>query len=111
MSKIYLSELVKSLEQLADREFQERAWLAENGPEISSFSEQVMQTFDDTGLSHAMDKGSVENEIGVDAARALKELDEAIGKVDDELPPKELLDHASMQRVRDYAQRALQRLR
>jgi len=110
MSKIYLTELVESLEQLADREFQKRSWLAEHGPVISSFSEQVSQAFDDTGLSHAIDNGSLEMEVGADAARALGELDKAISKVDDELPPKELLDHVSMQRVRYLAQCALQKL-
>lgn len=83
---IDIGRLVVCLEELASKEFQERAWLSSGPPEVSSFSELVSQTFDDTGISDASSAGKVQDEIGKEAAEMLNELDALIGEVDQSLP-------------------------
>lgn len=111
MSRLDVAKLVVSLEELAGREFQERVWVAGEGPDVSSFSEAVSQAFDDTGLSDVLDKDGLDLHVGADAVAALRELGTAISRVDQSLPPAALIDHPAMQRVRAAAQRALQLLK
>jgi hypothetical protein len=111
VSKLDLSGLVICLEELADRAFQERAWLGHTMTEMSSFAEQVSQTFDDTGLSAVIARPDLDAIVGADAASALRGLNTAVDRVDQSLPPAELIDHPDMQSVREHARRALWELR
>jgi hypothetical protein len=111
VSYLDLPGLMESLEHLADRAFQERAWLGHDAPEMSSFAEQVSQTFDDTGLSAVIAGPELDAIVGVDAASALRGLNTAVDRVDQWLPPAELIDHPDMQSVREHARRALWELR
>jgi hypothetical protein len=47
----------QNLQELSDKAFQLRVWLASSGPEVSSFTETVCQLFDDSGLDFALEEG------------------------------------------------------
>jgi hypothetical protein len=111
MSGLDIPRLIDCLEELGNRSFQERAWLGARGTEMSSFSEQVSQTFDDTGLSVALEKGTLERAVDREAARALEELSASIDRVDQSLSPAMLLDDPAVERVRARARQASDRLR
>lgn len=106
MRKINKTQLLDALRFLASRDFQIRAWFASSGPEVASFTEQIAQTFDDTGLSDTIDGKSMKDELGNELAEAILELDRAVDGVDASMPPATLIDHPSMTSVRQAAQRA-----
>jgi hypothetical protein len=102
-----MDQLISALRELSDEVFQRKAWLASSGPTVSSFAEQVTQTFDDTGLSDSLDSGRRPAELSDEAFSALKELDRAVKQIDQSLPPRNLLKSPKMKEVRVYARRAL----
>ena len=104
---IAITRLVQALRDLSDEVFQRKTWLASSGPVVSSFSEQVSQTFDDTGLAEAVDTGKCPAELTEESFAALLKLDRAIRKVDQSRPPLELLTNAQVREVRVLARRAL----
>ena len=97
---IYIENLLSGLEELSSRDFQARVWFATGGPEVSSFSECVSQTFDDTGLSDAIESGSCPIELSPESFEALKDLDAAVSRVPQGLAPSALLDASAMKAVR-----------
>lgn len=101
-------KVLACLGELSSRKFQERAWLAENGPCVSSFPELVSQLFDDTGLSDVLGGEHLEETVGAEGVIALKELDAAIVGVEASLAPAALIAHPSMERVRQCACHALE---
>jgi hypothetical protein len=104
---INVEQLIAALQDLSDAEFQRRAWLASAGPVVSSFSEDVSQVFDDTGLSLALDAGKCPPELDEQAFSALKELGSAVRQVDQAAPPERLLQDQRVKEVREIAARAL----
>jgi hypothetical protein len=109
-SRVDLERVLVNLEELASREFQERVWFAQAGPEVSSISEQLSQLFDDTGLTDALVEGELDQQIGPEAAAALRAVEAAAEEIDQALPPDQLLDHPSMKRLRQCARLAADRL-
>jgi hypothetical protein len=105
MTKVYKTNVVEALQELTDYAFQKKAWLASSGPVVSSFMEDICILFDDTGLGHAFDQGEVV--FGKDIDQALRELRDAIHKVDQRLPPQILLDNPLVQIVREKAAHVL----
>lgn len=99
--------LIVALQELSDAEFQRRAWLASEGPVVSSFSEQVSHTFDDTGLSDALDAEACLGELDELTFSTLKQLDSAVSRVDQSAPPERLLEDPQVKAVREIAARAL----
>ncbi len=99
--------LISALRELCDEDFQRKAWLASSGPVVSSFSEQVSQTFDDTGISDALESGSCPAELTEEGFSALKNLSQAIRKVDQSLPASVLVQDMRMRDVRSLARQAL----
>lgn len=108
---INIEQLVAALQQLSDAEFQDRAWLASEGPAVSSFSEQVCQTFDDTGLADALDSATDSSELDERAILVLRELDAAISRLDHNAAPESLLTVPKMNEVRILAAQALSLLK
>ncbi len=104
---INLEQLIAALQYLSDAEFQRRAWLASEGPVVSSFSEDVSQVFDDTGLSLALNAGRCPPELEERVFTALKELGAAVRRVDQAAPPERLLQDPRVKEVRELAARAL----
>lgn len=108
--KILITSLKESLGDLADIDFQRRAWLSADGPEVSSFDELICQVFDDTGLSDVIDKPYLEDIVGRAAAARLRTLDRAVSEIDSDLPPAELILLPEMARIRELARQALEEL-
>ena len=108
---IEIQNLMQCLTELSSREFQARAWLATDGPEVSSFEESVCQTLDDTGLSDAISAGRCPAELSAKSFEALLNLDAAVSRVPQGLPPAALLDNAAMEEVRTKASHALKLLK
>lgn len=104
---INIEQLIAALRDLSDADFQRRAWLASEGPVVSSFSEDVCQVFDDTGLSLALDAGRRPPELEEQAFTALQELDAAVRRVEQAAPPERLLQDPRVKEVREIAARAL----
>jgi hypothetical protein len=104
---VNVKQLIVALQGLSDPEYQRRAWLASKGPVVSSFDEQVCQTFDDTGLSDALDAEKCPPELDEQAFSTLKELDSAVSRVDQSASPERLLKDPRVKEVREIAARAL----
>lgn len=104
---INMKQLIEALQEFSDAEFQRRAWLASEGSVVSSFSEQVCQTFDDTGLSDVLDAHDCPPELDEQTFATLKDLDSAVALVDHAAPPERLLQDPRVQDVREIAARAL----
>lgn len=97
--------ICECLRELANYDFQERTWLTSSGPEVSSFPEMVSQLFDDTGLGDALEANS--DGLNNQTKDVLLELNKAILKVNQRLPPQELLKSREMHVVRETATKAL----
>jgi len=104
---VNVKQLLVALQELSDAEFQHRAWLASEGPVVSSFSEQISQTFDDTGLSDVLDAEECPPDFDEQTFSALKDLDSAVSRVDQTAPPHRLLKDPRVKEVREIAARAL----
>lgn len=105
-----IEKLKATLEELADIQFQNRTWLSRGGEEISSFSELISQIFDDTGLARLLEGGSLKHILDSETTKALRELDAAISKIDQSLPPFKLIHTPEMRVVRSCAAAALRAL-
>lgn len=105
---IAVDRLIAALRELSDEIFQRKAWSASSGSVVSSFAEQVSQTFDDTGLSDALDSGRRPAELTEEAYSALKDLDRAVKQIDQSMPPQNLLRDPRMKEIRLRARRALE---
>ena len=102
-----IQNIIWGLEELADRDFQERVWLGNSENEMSSFTEAVCTTFDDTGLSVALasknENGQISTEFrekAIHLRRLLKDIDESLG-------PRAIITHPKMAKVRDAAKEML----
>jgi hypothetical protein len=99
--------LIWGLEELCDREFQERVWLGKSETEMSSFVEAVCHTFDDSGLADTLDseeKSAMIEQVIRDNALKLRHL---LKKIPQSLSQREIIDHPMMQEVRDSAKEML----
>lgn len=105
---IAIDRLVLALRELSDEVFQRKAWLASSGPVVSSFAEQVSQTFDDTGLADVLDSQQRPSALSEEAYSALKQLDRAVKEIDQSKPPQDLLRDPRMKQVRFCARRVLE---
>jgi hypothetical protein len=103
------SDLTVLIGQIADEEYQRRAWLA-LGPEVSSPTEMFCQLFDDLDaerfVNHLPQLASCDS---LDAIRQLISQMEIIQEAD--LDPLVLMDDPRWKAVRGYAQRAFERLK
>ena len=104
---IYVDNLMNCLREFAELEYQRRTWLSTGGPEVSSFSEMVCQTFDDSGLGDALDTGHCPTELDEESCKALMKLRSAISKIEGDMAPEDLLSDLRMEEVRKIAQAAL----
>jgi hypothetical protein len=77
---------------------------------VSSFPELVCQVFDDTGLSRALDRGSLEQEIGEAAVETLRALSAEIDRIPDDRKANVLVSSPNMHEVRRLANQALHQM-
>ena len=105
---LYRSNLLAGLTELSDVDFQRRVWLADSGPEVSSFDEARCHAYDDSGLSTLLEKppAEVEKELGLKTPQLLRELAAKLAKVNTAKPVAELIESAEMDQVRALAGQA-----
>lgn len=97
------ANLLTSLRELADREFQEAVWLGRDPGSVSSFTEVVCGAFDDTGLSDALEAGEAEKELGRAISLLIGKLEEALKGVNKELSVEQLVASWPMSEVRSLS--------
>jgi hypothetical protein len=105
MNAVNTAMVIDCLKELADSDFQKSVWLASSGPEISSFTEAICGLFNDSGLCLALEKEHTLFTEEIDAL--LRELEAAVGEVNEFQPRAELIDSPQMHRVRGLATKAL----
>lgn len=99
--------LIWGLEELSDRDFQERVWLGKSEDEMSSFVEAVCTTFDDSGLGIALDSEAKRAELPPRLYEMANKLNRLIAKVPQGLSPSEIVNHPAMADVREAAKEML----
>jgi hypothetical protein len=99
--------LLWGLEELSDKNFQERVWLGKSVGEMSSFDEAVCATFDDSGLGILLDSDRRRTEIPPDQRELAIKLSRLVKKIPRGRSPSEVIDHPAMQSVRETAKELL----
>lgn len=95
VSRIAITDCLKCL---ADEDYQRKAWLSASGPIVSSFTEDISQLFDDTGLAQALNDGCVV--FGTDIDHGLSALAQVVNRIDQSEAPQILLDSEEIANVR-----------
>jgi hypothetical protein len=104
--------LIEALEDLSSYDFQKVTWFKKDEDLkpyeiISSYTDDIIAVFDDSGLGDALNTGEVV--FGLSADNALRDLDEATNAIDGfHLSEEEILDSPEMAIVREKAAIALQ---
>lgn len=106
-TKIYLAALREGLTELASEELQRQLWLSSDGRGVSSFDEAVSRTYDDSGLSVALEKGDAAERLAPQAVECLQQLRRALQSVDRSLAVEKLIASKGMTTVREVAKSAL----
>ena len=93
-----------ALEELANREEQERLWLSDGSSgEVSSFTEAICGLYDDSGLSRALDSGELSDEL----SKRFCELSRRIDRMPQDISPQEQIDHPAMKEISIIAREIL----
>jgi hypothetical protein len=100
---IYVNHVREGLAELASEELQRKLWLPSEDPRIGSFEEAVEQTYTDSGLGDALDKGLAVEALGSEAVALLQQLDRALRSVDTARDVADLIMSPAMQDVRRLA--------
>ena len=99
--------IMASLHELADADFQERIWVRGEGPEVSSYVEAVCQLYDDSGLTELLqDKSKPVISLQVD--NILRELSSELDGIDSQMSAKDILEHPRWPKIRELADQAWQ---
>ena len=106
---INLQLVIWCLEELASRKKQERLWLSDcSSGEVSSFEETVCQLFDDSGVSRELRSGKLRLVFPKRFCDCLEKIDAHIGKVPQQQPPLEIINHPEMEIIRGLCKELLQ---
>jgi hypothetical protein len=100
--------VVECLQELSDLDLQRKAWLDANGPVLPDPGELICQLFDDSGLGDELQSGEA---FAPECDTALRELDQAVVRVDVEQPPRELLGSEPWHEITRKAAAALNEIR
>ena len=107
MEQINKQSVIWALEELASRTEQVRLWLSDGSTgEVSSFTEAICGVFDDGGVSRALESDRLTNEL----ATRFKNLETYIGKIPEDLPPQEQIDHPAMKDIAKISQELMKML-
>jgi|GEM_PF-1467715 len=98
--------VVDALRRWSDERYQQQAWLAADGPVVSSFSEDVCQLFDDTGLATALERG--EAALSPEIDRKLQQFALRLEAIDAMQPPATLLSSPALAEIRALAKSILE---
>lgn len=107
MSRLNRQTVIWALEELADRDEQERLWLSDGSSgEVSSFTEVVCATFDG-GVNSELESGNAEEPV-----RSLfLKLRSLLKKLPENAAPQQLIDDPQMEEVRKTSMEILKELR
>lgn len=102
MIRVYRDHVVSALRELADREFQERVWLARDPRGLmSTFDECVESLFDDSGLSIELDAGRTV--FPGEADDQLRRIDALVHRIGFGRTDAEIIADPRMERIRQVA--------
>ncbi|MEK6745701.1 MAG: hypothetical protein AABY33_01535 [Pseudomonadota bacterium] len=104
--KIYKTNIIKGLEDLASYHFQKIAWFENDQGLSSSFSEDVEAVFMDTGLEDALDANEIV--FGKEVDEALRDLDKTVDGIGYHRDERELINSPEMRIVRVKAAKVLE---
>ena len=105
---VYTETVREALTELSDAEYQRRVWTGQGAAnEMSSFDESVERLFGDSGLSIALERGSV---YGSHVDDELRKLDDLVGRIDGARSPSEILRDPLLDPVRQLASEILRAL-
>ena len=104
MKSINLPLIVNCLNELGDRNLQERLWTYASPGEFSSFVEAHEQLFSDSGLGDALD--STEGAFSAEIDERLRKLGVQLRRFDTERAPQEIIDDPEMEPIRAMAREA-----
>ena len=102
-SRQWRTQVVECLAELADLDYQRRAWRGEIVGEIHSFEECVAMLYNDTNLSKDLVEGQV---FSTDIDEELRSLEMLVGAVNPIRPVDDILDDPALLAVRKTAARA-----
>lgn len=98
-----VNNLIWGLEELSDKELQEKLWLGKSEGEMSSFVEAISSTFDDSGLGKILDSKGSQDEVSVELREKALQLGRLIRRVPQSAAPLDTINHPEMNAVRDLA--------
>jgi len=91
------------LEELANRDEQERLWLGRTKGEMSSLEEAWCGLFDDAGISRALESGYMRKKFSVEFCQKLELLRDVLRQLPEMSPPQIVIEHPKMEEVRRLA--------
>jgi hypothetical protein len=106
-----IQRLIWGLEELSDRELQEKVWTGNADGEMSSFVEAVCSTFDDSGLSHVLDSHQPTGAISSEVIEMARRLDRLVKRIPQSAAPLDIIHHPAMSDIRVLAAELLDLLK
>jgi hypothetical protein len=107
MTKVYRENVIEHLKELADAEFQQRAWLGKIPNIVSSYEEVVCGLFDDSGLGDALEAEELYPVFDPDTDAVLRRLSAEVLKIRSQ-DPRLILNDPQLVNIRGLAERSLQ---
>lgn len=105
MSKIYSKIFFKALKNLSSYERQKNSWFRNQEGNMSSFTEDVINLYDDALVSEAIENGQIIYSQQVN--NALLGLEKTTNMVDEFQPEADIINDPAMQVVREKAAEVL----
>jgi len=104
------SRLYQGLRELADAQLQERLWVKGDASAMSSFSEAIAYTFDDSHVGQAIDSSYLQNNFPNSFVNKILSLRKLVRAIPESSTPQDIVAHPKMQEVRAIAQELLNSL-
>ncbi|MER2510259.1 MAG: hypothetical protein ABTQ27_16100 [Amaricoccus sp.] len=95
--------MIWGLEELSDKELQERLWTGNVDGEMSSFVEAICSIFDDSGLGKVLDSSEISDQISSEVREKAIHLSRLVRLVPQSAAPLDLIQHPAMNDVRSMA--------
>jgi len=99
--------LLDGLQELSSAKVQRELWIEGDTNRMSSFTEAISYTFDDSGVARAIDRGDLENETSKEIANQLQFLRTLIRSVPQRVTPAEIMRSPNMPKIRSVAREIL----
>jgi hypothetical protein len=98
-----IQNLIWGLEELSDRDLQEKLWTGKMDGEMSSFVEAICSTFNDSGLASILDSERSIDQISSEIKEKALQLNRSIKRVPQSATTSEIIEHPAMNDVRVLA--------